>query len=146
MNDSISIRLARLATGEDPSLIARLPSGFLTLASNQFLEGYCIFLAYPRVGKLNDLVGAERVQFMTDVAACGDALLSVTGAVRINYGIYGNLDPFLHCHLWPRYVDEPESLRTLPPMLFPDEVKSNPATKFDADRYANLAHRIRESL
>lgn len=146
MNDSISIRLARLATGEDPSLIARLPSGFLTLASNQFLEGYCIFLAYPRAGKLNDLVGAQRVQFLTDVAACGDALLSVTGAVRINYGIYGNLDPFLHCHLWPRYTDEDDAVRTLPPMSFPESIRTNASTTFQIETHQNLINRIRQAL
>jgi len=139
-------RLARLAANEDPALIARLPSGFLTLAANQFLEGYCILLAYPKVGRLNDLEGDARAQFLDDMARVGDALLSVTGAVRANYAIYGNLDPFLHAHIWPRYANEPDDLRTLPPMLFPESIKSAPATALNPTHHANLIDRIRTAL
>ena len=41
----------------------------------------------------------------------GDALLEVTGANRINYGIMGNPDPFLHTHIVPRNLTEPEKFR-----------------------------------
>jgi diadenosine tetraphosphate (Ap4A) HIT family hydrolase len=49
------------------------------------------------------------------MAAVGDALLSVTAAVRINYAIFGNLDPALHAHIFPRQSTEPESTRTAQP-------------------------------
>jgi len=38
----------------------------------------------------------------------------VTGAVRINYEILGNLEPALRAHVVPRFTDEAEELRTKP--------------------------------
>ena len=48
----------------------------------------------------------------------GDALLKVTGAARINYAIFGNQEPALHAHVIPRYLDEPEALRTQQPFAY----------------------------
>ena len=75
------------------------------------------------MARLNDLQGAARAQFLGDMATVGDALLEVTGAARINYSIYGNLDPFVHAHIVPRYTDEPEAHRTMPPLSVPAEVR-----------------------
>ncbi|MBC8063614.1 MAG: hypothetical protein H7Y17_02195, partial [Chlorobia bacterium] len=99
-------RLAQLERGENPALIAKLPSGFAVMGDFQFLPGYCLLLAHPRVDKLNDLQGPQRTQFLDDMARLGDAILGATDAIRINYSIYGNLDPFLHAHLFPRYAWE----------------------------------------
>ncbi len=45
----------------------------------------------------------------------GDALLAVTGALRVNYAIFGNMEPALHAHLFPRHADEPEATRRAQP-------------------------------
>jgi len=45
----------------------------------------------------------------------GDALLACTGAARINYAMFGNLEPALHAHLFPRRDDEPAATRTAQP-------------------------------
>lgn len=85
----------------------------------QFLRGYCILRAVPTVASLNDLSPAQRAQFLTDMARVGDALLVVTGAYRINYGIFGNSDPTLHAHIVPRYLTEPDEYRTTLPWSYP---------------------------
>ena len=118
-----SERLEACRNGSEPRLIARLPSGFLVLHEFQYWRGYCLLLADPLTARLNDLQGPARVQFLTDMAAAGDALLEVAGAVRINYSIYGNLDPFVHAHIVPRYADEPEAYRTMPPLSVPAAVR-----------------------
>jgi diadenosine tetraphosphate (Ap4A) HIT family hydrolase len=51
------------------------------------------------------------------MAHLGDAILQVTSADRINYGILGNSEPELHAHLFPRYTTEQAELRRLPAML-----------------------------
>ena len=40
---------------------------------------------------------------------------AATGALRINYAIFGNVEPALHAHVHPRYADEPEAMRTTNP-------------------------------
>lgn len=118
-------RLAALEAGESPLEIARMKSGFAVMGESQYLPGYCLLLAHPMSGKLNDLSGEARTAFLEDMAKLGDAVLAATKAVRINYSIYGNLDPFLHAHIFPRFDDEPDEYRTLPPMQIPNEVRAS---------------------
>jgi diadenosine tetraphosphate (Ap4A) HIT family hydrolase len=80
------------------------------------------------------------------MAALGDAIIAVTGAVRVNYGIYGNLDPFVHAHIWPRFDAEPEELRTLPPMQFPVGIREAPDHAYDPARHDALRDAIRAKL
>jgi diadenosine tetraphosphate (Ap4A) HIT family hydrolase len=139
-------RLADLAKGESPALVARMSSGFAVMAESQFLPGYCLLLASPMVAKLNDLSGEPRTQFLEDMARLGDAVLAATGCLRINYSIYGNLDPFLHAHVIPRYDWEGEGYRTKPPMQIPAELREAPEHAFDALRHSDLMSRIRQGL
>ncbi len=139
-------RLAELSQGRNPKMVARMPSGFLVMGDYQFFEGYCLLLAYPMAGKLNDLRGGARDQFLDDMARAGDAILDATGCARINYSIYGNLDPFLHAHLWPRYEDEDIAYRTIPPFLVPAEVREAAQHAFSPEAHRELMNRIAAGL
>lgn len=44
--------------------------------------------------------------FMSDIQVVAKALHKITGAIKINYEIHGNTGPHLHCHLFPRYLDD----------------------------------------
>jgi len=85
------------------------------MGERQVLTGYCLLLPDPVVADLNALDDAARARFLLDMSAVGDALLQVTGAVRINYAIYGNVEPALHAHVFPRSAKEPEATRTAQP-------------------------------
>ena len=139
-------RLAHLARGENPKLLLRMKSGFAVIGDTQFLPGYCLLLAYPESGQLNDLFGAQRDQFLRDMAVLGDAVKEATGADRINYSIYGNLDPFLHAHVWPRYAWEVDAVRTLPPFNYPTGIREDPSNLFDMGKHGGLMKKIREEL
>lgn len=139
-------RLAQLERGENPALIAKLSSGFAVMGDSQFLPGYCLLLAYPQIGKLNDIGGRERTQFLEDMARLGDAILGSTDAIRINYSIYGNLDPFLHAHLFPRYAWEDSEYATVPPMSIPGEVRGQTNYVFSPTKHADLMLAIRNRL
>jgi len=139
-------RLAILARNESPKLLHRMKSGFAVIGDTQFLPGYSLLLAYPEVGQLNDLHGATREQFLRDMTSLGDAVKEATGADRINYSIYGNLDPFLHAHVWPRYSWEDDDLRTMPPFNYPAIIRDDPAHLFDMGKHSGLMRKIREAL
>jgi diadenosine tetraphosphate (Ap4A) HIT family hydrolase len=72
----------------------------------------------------------------------GDALLKVTGCLRINYAIFGNQDPALHAHVIPRYVDEPEAMRTAHPWAY----DWTQAPKFDRAAYQDMAEQLHREL
>ena len=139
-------RLTLLARGENPKLLLRMKSGFAVIGDTQFLPGYSLLLAYPEAGQLNDLHGTARDQFLRDMAALGDAVKIATGADRINYSIYGNLDPFLHAHVWPRYAWEDDANRTMPPFNYPPAVREDPVNLFDMGKHGGLMRKIREAL
>ena len=115
MSISIEKRIELATAGLLPAVIARLPSGWVVAGDVQPLRGYCVLLADPSVRDFNALSTAARAQYGIDLGRIGDALLNVLGAYRINYETWGNLDPALHTHVVPRYADEPDSLRVLPP-------------------------------
>jgi diadenosine tetraphosphate (Ap4A) HIT family hydrolase len=137
-------RLARLAAGQEPKLIARMESGFAVMGDSQYLPGYALLLAHPKAGQLNELEREARAQFLADMARLGDAVKAATGCVRVNYSIYGNLDPFLHAHVWPRYADEEEAHRTSPPFSIPAEMRAS--VPYDAARHGELQRAIAQAL
>lgn len=104
--------VAACRAGEAPGVVAHLPSGWAIMGNKQVLKGYCLLLPDPVVPHLNALEPPLRDQFMRDLGKIGDAVLKATQALRINYAIFGNLEPALHAHVHPRYADEPEEYRT----------------------------------
>jgi diadenosine tetraphosphate (Ap4A) HIT family hydrolase len=142
MSTAIHRRVATLRAGADPTLIARLPSGWAVFGEQQFLRGYALLLPDPVVGTLNELQGAVRGQFLADMARLGDAVLAATGALRINYAMFGNVEPALHAHVVPRYGDEPAQLATAHPWSYDWAT----APRFDVQRDAALLAAVRGAL
>jgi diadenosine tetraphosphate (Ap4A) HIT family hydrolase len=105
----------RCRAEEYPARVAKLPSGWVVMGERQVFAGYCLLLPDPVVAHLNVLRGLERTQFLADLARVGDAVLAATGAVRINYALFGNAEPALHAHVFPRHADEPPGIRTAQP-------------------------------
>ena len=128
--------------GNEPTVIARLASGWAVLGQRQVLRGYCLLLPDPVVPHLNALGAPERDRFLADVGRLGDAVMAATGALRINYAIFGNLEPALHAHVHPRYGDEPEALRTGNPWAY----DWTQAPLFELQQYGPLRDAIRSRL
>lgn len=134
--------VAACRDGTYVSLITRLPSGWAVLGQSQFLRGYSLLLPDPVVPHLNDMAPAHRSQFLDDMARLGDAVLAVTGALRINYAMFGNVEPALHAHVIPRFVDEAAELRTAHPWSY--DWSAAPA--FDAQQDGPLLRVLAERL
>lgn len=115
---AIHRRVDRCRAGRCAELVVRTASGWVVMGERQVFAGYCLLLPDPVVPHLNALTAGERGQFLADMARVGDALLSATAAVRVNYALFGNLEPALHAHIFPRYDDEPEATRTAQPWAF----------------------------
>ena len=128
--------------GNEPAVIARLPSGWAVLGQRQVLPGYCLLLPDPVVPHLNVLDTAERDRFMADLGRLGDAVLAATGALRINYAIFGNLEPALHAHVHPRYANEPVPMCTNNPWAY----DWTQAPLFDPQQHGTLRDAIRARL
>ena len=139
---AIDRRVAACRAGAEPTFVARLDSGWAVLGDPQVLAGYCLLLPDPVVPHLNAMAPAGQQAFLADMARLGEAVLRVTGAVRINYAMFGNLEPALHAHVFPRFVDEPVPVVTAHPWAY----DWSAAPRFEPDRHRDLLRRLREAL
>ena len=135
---TIHILVDRCRAGDHPAAVARLRSGWVIMGERQVLTGYCLLLPDPVAPHLNALAPALRGQFLADMALVGDALLTVTAGLRINYAIFGNVDPALHAHMFPRHATEPEATRTAQPWA----LDWNAAPSYSEALHGELKRRI----
>jgi diadenosine tetraphosphate (Ap4A) HIT family hydrolase len=138
---AIHRRVESLRAGRDPTRVARVSSGWWVLGDPQVISGYCLLLPDPVVPHLNALPPESADRFLSDVAAIGNVILKVCGAERINYAIFGNLEPALHAHLFPRRADEPVALRTAQPWAWDWDA----AARFSLSAHGELIARFRET-
>jgi len=139
---AIHRRVNDARAGRDPTVVGRCASGFAVFGQQQFIRGYLLLLPDPVVPDLNALTPEGRAQFLFDMSRLGDALMRSTSPVRINYAIFGNLEPALHAHVIPRYQNEPEAMRTQQPWAY----DWNAAPAFDPIAAAPLIRKLRAAL
>jgi diadenosine tetraphosphate (Ap4A) HIT family hydrolase len=144
MATTIPNSIAAARSGINPSVICRVSSGWVVMCDMQYLRGYILLLADPVVASINDLDRAQRAAYLCDMAMIGDALLEVTGAYRINYCILGNTDSYLHAHIIPRSLSEPEKFRKGLPWSYPKELLD--AAVFDLKRDKELMQQIAAAI
>jgi diadenosine tetraphosphate (Ap4A) HIT family hydrolase len=132
----------RCCAGRYAPAVTKLASGWVVMGERQVLPGYCLLLPDPVVPHLNALGAPARSQFLADMSRVGDALLAVTGALRINYAIFGNVEPALHAHMFPRLADEPDAIRTAQPWAL--DWQSAPS--FNEQQHAAFKSRLLREL
>jgi diadenosine tetraphosphate (Ap4A) HIT family hydrolase len=139
---AIHRRVEEARSGRDPTVLGRCRSGWAVFGHQQFVQGYLLLLPDPVVPDLNALTSENRTQFLLDMSRLGDALVRATSPVRINYAIFGNVEPALHAHVIPRYRTEPEAMRTQQPWAY----DWNAAPSFDTAVAAPLMKALRAEL
>lgn len=139
-------RIGSAERGENPMVLARMKSGFAVIGDTQFLPGYCILLASPRVDSLNELSLQGRSQFLLDMSLLGEAIEIVCKPRRINYSILGNTDPFLHAHVFPRYEWEAEERRPMPVWRYPNEMWSDSQHHYSKENHGQLKQALISTL
>jgi diadenosine tetraphosphate (Ap4A) HIT family hydrolase len=81
MEDWKKDRIGSALRGENPTVLARMKSGFAVIGDPQFLPGYCLLIAYPKVNSLNDLSLEQRKDFLLDMSLLGDAISDVCSPI-----------------------------------------------------------------
>lgn len=134
--------VASCISGENNRCIGKLKSGWVVMGESQFLPGYCLLLPDPVVPHLNEMTANHQADFLAEMAAVGNAVLKSTGAVRINYAMFGNQEPALHAHIIPRYETEKEGLKTATPWSY-DWAN---AEQFSTESHGELLLQIKREL
>ena len=138
--------VAQCRAGDHAAAVAQVRCGWVVLGERQVFLGYCLLLPDPVVGDLNALDAPHRLQFLADMAMLGDVLIEVLGATHINYAMFGNVEPALHAHLFPRNRSEPEATRTVQPFALDWNLAPAYAQATHATLKARLAAAISRRL
>ena len=140
-------RLEAAHQGLNPTVIARVPSGWAVLGDGQRLPGYSLILSDPLVPSLNDLALEAQMLFLRDMALLGRAIQDVTDCARVNYGIYGNSDPYLHAHVFARYAwEDPERARVPVWKSYPLDEPSAEEFQFTLEKHTDLRSKLEVRL
>jgi len=70
------------------------------------LYGKCHLISKVHNVHFYDMNEEDMNNFISDLQLVAKVLHKVTEAIKINYEIHGNSMPHLHCHLFPRYIDD----------------------------------------
>lgn len=139
-------RIGSAEREENPTVLARMRSGFAVIGDTQFLPGYCLLLASPQVEHLSDLPFAQRSVYLQDMGLLGEAIMRVCRPLRVNYEILSNYDHYLHAHLFPRYEWEPRERLEYPVWLYPDAVSADPNAAYSGEQHGKLRQQLTEML
>lgn len=90
--------------------VIELPYSFVRLPKNQHKRGWVVVALKRHATELYELTPAELSGFFEEVVMVAKALQEVFKPVKLNYCIFGNLCPHLHCHVIPQYLtDDPHA-------------------------------------
>lgn len=96
-------------------LVAELSHSFMRFSRNQYAKGWVVVIAKRHVCELHEMAPEELAGYWRNVAQASRALSDVYRPIKVNYMVFGNLVPHVHCHLLPRFPDHDPS-----PQLFLD--------------------------
>lgn len=100
--------------GEPRDVIAESAATWVTAAREAQLPGYACVVSKRHAVEPFELTEPEGAAFWAEAMNAARILFELTGAVKMNYGIHGNVIPHLHLHLWPRFVDDPYDTGGIP--------------------------------
>ena len=80
------------------------------MGDHQFHKGYCLLLLKEHVRELHELKPETYLALCTELFEAGRAIAETFKPWKMNYSCYGNLDPHIHWHLFPRYEADPDHL------------------------------------
>src|SRR5271170_4764219 len=92
-------------------LVWQFPYSICLLGPWQFFHGYCIIVARQHASELSRLRPEERRLFLAEMCLAARAIEECFEPHKLNYELLGNQVPHLHWHLFPRYKNDPDSLK-----------------------------------
>lgn len=143
-------RVGSAHRGENPTVMARMRSGFAVIGDVQFLPGYSVLLTDDEsADHLTDLDWDRRRDYLFDMGLLGEAIqnaLAEHGLVRINYEVLGNSLNVVHAHVFPRYSWEGADMLRGPVWRYPKEQLYGAEHEYDDARHGELRQAIEAEL
>ena len=107
---SICRRVSLWREGRNAHFVHEFEHSVLVVGDHQFHRGYCLLLLKEHVRELHELEPDAYAVLSRELLAAGRAVAETFRPWKMNYSCYGNVDPHIHWHLFPRYDTEPDHL------------------------------------
>jgi diadenosine tetraphosphate (Ap4A) HIT family hydrolase len=133
-------RLARWRAGENPYLIHEFTHSIFVVGDHDFFRGYSLLLYKEHVRDLHELPRSVQLALFDEVMTATDAIVKMFHPFKMNHASYGNAEPHIHWHLFPRYDD---AYRTDTPWQYADQFDVH---RLDENRARSIADLIRLNL
>jgi diadenosine tetraphosphate (Ap4A) HIT family hydrolase len=85
--------------------VIEFDNSFVRLPKNQYWQGWTIVALKRHATELYELTEKELAEFWQEVSLTAKAINQIFKPVKINYAIYGNLCPHIHCHIFPQQIE-----------------------------------------
>ena len=138
---SICQRVALWRDGRNPFFIHEFENSILVVGDHQFHKGYSLLLLKEHVRELHELEPEVFLALSQELLKAGRAIVETFKPWKMNYSCYGNVDPHIHWHLFPRYESEPDHLNH--PWLHASKFREH---LIDAETARDLGRRIKANL
>jgi diadenosine tetraphosphate (Ap4A) HIT family hydrolase len=138
---SICQRVALWRDGRNAHFVHEFENSILVVGDHQFHRGYCLLILKDHVRELHELAPDVFLALSRELLAAGRAVAETFKPWKMNYSCYGNVDPHIHWHLFPRYDTEPDHLGH--PWLHAAEFKEH---LIDAEGARDLAEKVRANM
>jgi len=80
---------------------------FFVVGDHQWHKGYSVVLLKEHLREPFELSPDTQREHFREVMRAATALQATFHPVKLNYSLYGNVEPHVHWHLVPRYADDP---------------------------------------
>jgi diadenosine tetraphosphate (Ap4A) HIT family hydrolase len=138
---SICQRVLLWREGRNPFFIHEFENSIFIVGDHQFHQGYCLLLLKDHVRELHELEPTVQAALFQELMMAGRAVVETFQPWKMNYSCYGNVDPHIHWHLFPRYQSEPDHLNH--PWLHSSEFKDH---LIDSETARGLGEKIKANL
>jgi diadenosine tetraphosphate (Ap4A) HIT family hydrolase len=138
---SICRRVSLWREGRNAYFVHEFERSVLVVGDHQFHRGYCLLLLKEHVRELHELEAEAYLALSRELLAAARAVAETFKPRKMNYACYGNLDPHIHWHLFPRYDSDPDHLKH--PWLHAPEFEDH---LIDEEAARGLAASIRANL
>jgi diadenosine tetraphosphate (Ap4A) HIT family hydrolase len=95
-------------------VIADFGSSWVTMDETVPVRGYVCVIPKEHATELHALSDAAAAAYWNDVRRASSIVQNVTGAIKLNYEVHGNVIPHVHMHVVPRYPSDAIETTGLP--------------------------------
>ncbi|MCI0336670.1 MAG: HIT family protein [Acidobacteria bacterium] len=131
--------------GNNPHFIYEFENSIFVLGEHQYHRGYSLILLKSHVRELHELLPDVQTALFQEVMTATSAIVRTFRPWKMNHSCYGNAEPHIHWHLFPRYDSDPDHTRN--PWLHASEFKDHVIDLAEArSMIGEIQHHLAENV